>query len=407
MNRGMLNRIVVFLICIFFNILSASAQILEKANNPIKTDADIAVGASRTELYLPLLKGKTVAIVGNHTSLIGKRHLVDSLLQAGIHIKILFSPEHGFRGNQDAGQDINNSKDKLTGLPIISLYGDHKKPAAKDLQGVDIVLFDLQDVGARFYTYLSTLHYVMQACAENKKKCILLDRPNPNGYYVDGPVMEQKNESFVGLHPVPIVYGMTIGEYAEMINGEGWLGKNMKCDLTVIPLKGYSHLDLYQLPVPPSPNLPTMTAVYLYPSLCLFEGTVISVGRGTDYPFQVIGHPKLKDGSFSFTPQSRHGASDPLYKGQKCQGYDLREFGQIFIVNYKKLYLFWLSGTYKTFPDKASFFNNYFRSLSGNDSLEEQIKRGEAEEAIRAGWQAGLTRFKAIRKKYLLYTDFE
>jgi uncharacterized protein YbbC (DUF1343 family) len=407
MNQHILNRIVVYLAYMCLSNTLVSAQILEKANNPVKTDADIAVGASRMGLYLPLLKGKRVAVVANHTSVFGKKHLVDSLLLAGVQIKILFSPEHGFRGNEDAGQDVNNSRDKQTGLPIVSLYGDHKKPSPKDLEGIDLILFDLQDVGARFYTYLSTLHYVMQACAENNKNFILLDRPNPNGYYIDGPVMEKKNESFVGLHPVPIVYGMTIGEYAEMINGEGWLGKGLKCNLKVIPLKGYSHADLYQLPVPPSPNLPTMTAVYLYPSLCLFEGTVISVGRGTDHPFEVIGHPRLRGATFSFTPQSRQGASAPLYKGQKCQGYDLREFGQIFIVNYRKLYLFWLAGTYKSFPDKSLFFNNYFRSLSGTDSLEEQIKKGIDEESIRASWQDGLCKFKLIRKKYLLYPDFE
>jgi uncharacterized protein YbbC (DUF1343 family) len=397
--------LILSLLVLFFPCIPA--QVLTRADNPIKTDKDIKTGARRMQEYLPILQGKTIAVVGNHTSLIGKTHLVDSLIALGIKIKVLFSPEHGFRGNEDAGKDIDNSKDKKTGLPIISLYGDHKKPSAKDLEGVDIVLFDLQDVGARFYTYLSTLHYVMQGCTENQKQLILLDRPNPNGYYIDGPVMEEKYKSYVGLHPVPVVYGMTIGEYAQMINGEGWLGNGLKCDLKVVPLEGYNHNDLYQLPVPPSPNLPNMTAVYLYPSLCFFEGTVISVGRGTDYPFQVIGQPKLEGGKFSFTPKSKPGATDPMYKDQVCRGYDLREFGEVYVMNYKRLYLYWLDGCYKKSPDKTKFFNNYFLSLSGTATLEQQVKAGKTEDEIRATWQPGLKTFKAIRKKYLLYRDFE
>jgi uncharacterized protein YbbC (DUF1343 family) len=400
-------RIDVFVVFMILLSPLAWAQAPEKSVNQVKTDADITVAAKRLDQYLPLIRGKTIALVGNHTSLIGKTQLADSLLALGIRIKVLFSPEHGFRGTQDAGKDIHNSKDKKTGLPIVSLYGDHKKPSAKDLEGVDIVVFDLQDVGARFYTYLSTLHYTMQACAENKKELILLDRPNPNGFFIDGPVMEEKHESFVGLHAVPVVYGMTIGEYAKMINGEGWLGKGLECKLHVVTLTGYSHSDLYQLPVPPSPNLPTMEAVHLYPSLCLFEGTVISVGRGTDLPFEVIGHPKLQQTPYSFVPTSRKGALDPPYKGQKCMGYDLRDFGKIFIVNYKKLYLFWIEGCYHKFPDKNTFFNNYFYSLSGTDMLEQQIKEGKTEEMIRETWQPALNRFKEIRKKYLLYPDFD
>jgi uncharacterized protein YbbC (DUF1343 family) len=390
-----------------FLVFPAYAQLQARADNVVKTDAEITVGARRLDLYLPLLKGKTIAIAGNQTSLICKTHLVDSLRSLGIKIKVLFCPEHGFRGKLDAGQDVDNSKDKKTGIPIISLYGDHKKPSAAELQGVDVVLFDIQDVGARFYTYLSTLHYIMQACAENKKELILLDRPNPNGHYIDGPVMEDAHRSFVGMHPVPVVYGMTIGEYAGMLNEEGWLGKGLKCRLKVIPLQGYTHSDLYQLPVPPSPNLTTMAAVYLYPSLCLFEGTVISVGRGTDYPFQIIGHPKLEGATFSFTPSGRPGALDPPYKGQKCMGYDLREFGKVYIVNYRKLYLFWLQGCYRNFPDKTGFFNTYFTSLAGTGELEQQIKSGKTEEEIRASWEPGIRKFKEIRKKYLLYKDFE
>ncbi|MFI5148343.1 MAG: exo-beta-N-acetylmuramidase NamZ domain-containing protein [Bacteroidia bacterium] len=371
-----------------------------------KTDADIKTGASRLDQYLPLLKGKQVAFVGNHTSRIGKQHLLDSLIYLGIKVRILFSPEHGFRGKEDAGQDVNNSRDKKTGLTIISLYGNHKQPSAADLEGADIVLFDLQDVGARFYTYLSTLHYVMKACAENHKPLLLLDRPNPNGFYIDGPVMEDKYRSFVGLHPVPIVYGMTIGEYAQMVNEEGWLGAGLKCDLTIVKLQGYSHSDLYQLPVPPSPNLGSMPAVYLYPSLCLFEGTVISVGRGTDHPFEVIGHPKLKGGTTSFTPHSKPGATNPLYNGKKCVGYDFGEYGREGIFDYKKLKLDWLALCYKNYPDKAKFFNSYFTALCGTNSLEEAVKLGKSEEEIRAGWEDGLKKFRLIRKKYLLYTDF-
>jgi uncharacterized protein YbbC (DUF1343 family) len=390
-----------------FLFQTANAQVTARLDNQVKTDKEITVGARRLELYLPELKGKTIAIAGNQTSLIGTCHLVDSLVSLGVKIKVLFSPEHGFRGKLDAGQEVKNSKDKKTGLPIVSLFGEHKKPTSKDLEGVDIVLFDIQDVGARFYTYLTTLHYIMQACAENNKKLIVLDRPNPNGHYVDGPVMEDSHRSFVGLHPVPIVYGMTIGEYARMVNEEGWLGKGLKCKLQVIPLDGYSHSDLYQLPVAPSPNLQTMGAIYLYPSLCLFEGTIISVGRGTDYPFQMIGHPHLTGTGFSFTPESRPGAADPPYKGQKCMGYDLREFGKVYMASYRQIYLFWLEGTYKNSPDKESFFNNYFTSLSGTTALEKQIKDRTEEGKIRESWEPGLKKFRLIRKKYLLYPDFE
>jgi len=383
------------------------AQVVAKLENQVKTDKEITVGAKRLDLYLPMLKGKTVAIAGNQTSLIGGCHLVDSLLTLGIKIKLIFSPEHGFRGKQDAGQEVNNSKDRKTGLPIVSLYGDHKKPSAKELSEIDVVVFDIQDVGARFYTYLSTLHYIMEACAESKKELIILDRPNPNGHYVDGPVMEDAHQSFVGLHPVPIVYGMTIGEYARMLNEEGWLGKGIRCNLRVIPLEGYSHSDLYQLPVAPSPNLQTMSAVYLYPSLCLFEGTCISVGRGTEAPFEMIGHPKLQGALFSFIPTSRIGAADPPYKGQKCMGYDLREFGKVYMANNRRLYLFWLLGTYKNYPDKQQYFNTYFTSLSGTSFLEKQVKEGKTEDEIRESWKPALVKFKQIRKKYLLYPDFE
>ncbi len=385
----------------------AFAQIKEIRRSD-KASGSIKTGADRTEEYLPLLKGKAVAVVANPTSVIGKTHLVDSLLRSGITIKKVFCPEHGFRGDNDAGENVKSYKDKKTGLTIISLYGKNHKPLPADLKDVQTVIFDIQDVGVRFYTYISTLNYVMEACAENNKPLIVLDRPNPNGFYVDGPVLEDKYKSFVGLNPVPIVYGMTVGEYARMLNGEGWLKGGVKCDLRIITVRGYTHSDYYNLPVKPSPNLPNMGSVYLYPSLCLFEGTVISVGRGTEAPFEMIGHPKLTNAPFKFTPKSIPGASkNPPYEGQVCQGYDLRNFGDMYIKNFGKLYLFWLQGTYKNMPDKAAYFNEYFFSLTGTATLKQQIVEGKSEEDIRRSWEPGLKKFKEIRKKYLLYQDFE
>jgi uncharacterized protein YbbC (DUF1343 family) len=402
-----INKITILSLFILFQI-KVHSQGITLVDNITKTLNDIQVGADRTSEYLPLLKGKSIAIVANQSSNIKKTHLVDSLLSLGIDIKKAFCPEHGFRGTVDAGENVKTYKDKKTGLAIISLYGKtNKKPSAADLKNVDIVVFDIQDVGVRFYTYLSTLHYVMEACAENKKKLIVLDRPNPNGHYIDGPVMEDKYKSFLGLHPVPLVYGMTIGEYAEMINGEGWLKNKVKCDLQVIHLVGYTHKDLYQLPVRPSPNLPNMTSVYLYPSLGLFEGTVMSVGRGTDLPFQVIGHPNLKGGNYTFTPQPRTGATEPKYNGQLCRGYNLAEFGAEYMKDTHKLYLFWLIGSYKNIADKEDFFDENFNFHAGNATLKKQIQEGVSEEAIRKSWDDGLKKFKVIRKKYLLYTDFE
>jgi uncharacterized protein YbbC (DUF1343 family) len=269
-----------------------------------------------------------------------------------------------------------------------------------------VLIFDIQDVGVRFYTYLSTLHYVMEAAAENKKQVIVLDRPNPNGYYIDGPVLEDKYKSFLGLHPVPLVYGMTIGEYAQMINGEGWLKGGVKCDLKVIPLEGYTHSDMYELPVRPSPNLPNMSSVYLYPSLGLFEGTVVSVGRGTDLPFQVIGHPNIDKGTYEFTPQPKPGAMEPKYKGQLCKGFNLSEFGQEYMKDCKKINLFWLQGMYSKTPDKSTFFDENFNYHAGNSTLRQQIKDGLPEDKIRKSWDPALQRFKVIRQKYLLYADF-
>lgn len=387
---------------------SVNAQpVLVKIDNVKKTSSDLEVGAEQMELYLPALKGKAVAIVGNQTSMVKRAHLVDTLLSRGVNIKKVFCPEHGFRGDADAGEYLKSYKDKRTGLPIISLYGKLNKPAAADLKDVDIIIYDIQDVGARFYTYISTMHYVMEACAENKKKMIILDRPNPNGHYVDGPVLEEKFRSFVGMHPVPVVHGMTVGEYAQMINGEGWLKNKVKCDISVIPVSNYIHTDLYQLPVKPSPNLPNMRAVYLYPSLCFFEGTVISVGRGTEFPFQVIGHPKLQNANFTFTPKSTPGAKNPPYKDSLCYGHDLRDFADIFVSGTRQVYLYWLIGTYKNYPDKKNYFNNYFNSLAGNAILKQQIIDGVKEEDIRKSWEPGIKKFKEIRKKYLLYKDFE
>jgi uncharacterized protein YbbC (DUF1343 family) len=383
------------------------AQGIIQIDNTIKTINDIKMGADRTSEYIPLLKGKSVAVVANQSSMIKNTHLVDSLIKLGVNIKKVFCPEHGFRGTVDAGEKVETIKDAKTGLSIISLYGkNNKKPSAADLKDVDVMIFDIQDVGVRFYTYLSTLNYVMEACSENNKLLIVLDRPNPNGYYIDGPVMEDPYKSFLGLHPVPLVYGMTIGEYAQMINGEGWLKDGEKCNLKVITLQGYSHSDLYELPVKPSPNLPNMASVYLYPSLGLFEGTVVAVGRGTDSPFQVIGLPSLQKTNYTFTPEPKPGAMEPKYSGQLCHGYNLKDFGSEYMKDFKKIYLYWLIGTYQNTPDKATFFDENFNYHAGNATLQKQIKDGVPEEEIRKSWQPGLQKFLPIRKKYLLYKDF-
>lgn len=396
----------VFALWLFGNS-SVWTQILRQPAWKIKEASQLTVGAQRTEAYLSLLKGKRVAVVANHTSMIGNTHLVDSLLSLSVQVVKVFSPEHGFRGVADAGEHVTTGIDQKTGLPIISLYGKNKKPTDEQLADVDVILFDIQDVGARFYTYISTMTYVMEAAAKLGKKVIILDRPNPNGHYVDGPVLEEKFKSFVGLHPVPVVHGMTVGEYAYMINEEKWLEGGKKCDLTVIECKDYDHSTLYQLPINPSPNLPTMAAVYLYPSLCFFEGTVISVGRGTDKPFQVVGHPKLKDAPYKFTPQSRTGAKNPKYIGQLCYGYDLTNFGNDFIRDSGTIYLFWLIDLYNRYHNKTEFFNSYFDKLAGTDHLKKQIIAGSTEEEIRKSWKTDIEQFKIIRKKYLLYSDFE
>tara|TARA_B100000900_G_scaffold388402_1_gene380398 strand:- start:2635 stop:3777 length:1143 start_codon:yes stop_codon:yes gene_type:complete len=357
---------------------------------------NITTGAARINDYLPIIIDKEIAIVGNQTSMINNTHIVDTLLSLNIKIKKVFSPEHGFRGNKDAGALIENDIDSKTNLPIISLYGKNKKPSHKDLQDIDIIIFDIQDVGARFYTYISTLHYVMEAAAENNIQLIVLDRPNPNGHYIDGPVREKKYESFVGMHPVPIVYGMTIGEYAKMINGEKWISQ--KCDLKIIKITGYNHNSHYDLPIKPSPNLPNSRSINLYPSLCLFEGTNVSVGRGTKFPFQHFGAPYIKS-NYSFVPKSGKGSKYPKHENKICYGTDLR-----FQENYlDQLNLVWLINCYKETTDKEKFFNNFFDKLAGNDKLRKQIISGKSIDEIRKSWQNDLINFKKIRNKYLLY----
>lgn len=382
-------------------------QVTQKqaAQKVTPTPKHIIAGAEQLDKYLPALKGKKVAIVANQTATVGKKHLADVLLQKGIQLKTLFSPEHGFRGKADAGAKIKDGKDPITGLPVISLYGKNRKPHAEQLAGIDVMLFDIQDVGARFYTYISTLHYVMEACAENNIALIILDRPNPNGHYVDGPVLDPKFKSFVGMHPIPIIHGMTIGEYGRMINGEGWLKDHIKVDLTVIPCKNYTHQTPYVLPLKPSPNLPNERSILLYPSLCLFEGTVISIGRGTSTQFQLIGHPDLPKGDTIFTPRPGPGSKYPKLEGKACNGLNLSKISPTTIRSQAQINLNYLVDTYKNFPDKEHFFleNHFFDKLAGSDVLRKQISAGLSAKEIRATWQVELNKFKEMRKQYLQY----
>ena len=365
-------------------------------------DKDHYVSAAmQLEDYLPLLEGQRVGVVGNQTSIVGKTHLVDTLLSLSVNVRKIYTPEHGFRGNADAGAKVNSGKDEKTGLPIVSLYGKNKKPTPEMLQGIDIILFDLQDVGVRFYTYISTMSYVMEAAAENDIPVIVLDRPNPNGFYVDGPVLKAENKSFVGMHQVPVVYGMTIGEYAKMVNGEGWLKNGVTCDLTVIPIQDYNRNAIYELPVKPSPNLPNWESVYLYPTLCFFEGSIVSLGRGTETPFQVYGHPDMR-GSYTFTPKSTSGASKPLLEGQRCRGENLVEYAHDYAHNANELHLEWIIEAYQQLKGK-DFFIDYFRLLAGDKQLRRDIENGKSADEIRASWADDLEAFKAIREKYLLY----
>jgi uncharacterized protein YbbC (DUF1343 family) len=370
--------------------------------------AQLKTGAQATNEYLPLLQSKKVALVINQTSLINKTPLADSLISLKIKIAKIFIPEHGLFGNVEAGGKVNSSTYKKTGIPVVSVYGNKLKPTAADLKGIDVVVFDIQDVGVRFYTYISTLSYVMEACAENNVQMIVLDRPNPNGFYIDGPVLEKEYTSFVGLHPVPVVYGMTIGEYARMVNGEGWLKNNLKCKLTVISLTNYIHEYRYFLPVPPSPNLKTQESVYLYPSLCFFEGTDVSVGRGTDHPFELVGKPGFKPGNISFTPRSIPGISDhPPYENIECRGFNVAEFCEDYILLTRRIYLFWLKGFYEQSDHKDQFFNSFFDKLAGTNKLREQIIKGATVPEIQKSWQPDIDKFKLIRSKYLLYPDFK
>jgi len=365
---------------------------------------DYVSGAMQTELYIPLITDKKVGIVTNQTGIIGNTHLVDSLVARGVDIVRIFTPEHGFRGNADAGAKVNSGRDEATDIEIASLYGKTKKPTPQMLGGIDIILFDLQDVGVRFYTYISTLAYVMEAAAENGIPVVVLDRPNPNGFYIDGPVLKKENTSFVGMHAVPVVYGMTIGEYGYMVNGEGWLKDGVKCDLTVIPIPEYHRTAIYELPVKPSPNLPDWQSIYLYPTLCFFEGTEVSVGRGTDKPFRIYGSPDMK-GPFAFTPKSKDGASKPKYEGQVCHGYDKTDYAENYDNTPKLLQTEWLTEACSQYGEKT-FFGNYFRLLAGNEEFSKQIKQGLSPDEIRASWQEDLNSFKETREKYLIYEDF-
>ena len=381
-----------------------------KVKSPLLTkstsDSAVITGAQQTALYLPLLKGKTIALVVNQTSLIGNTHLVDSLISLGVKIKTIFAPEHGFRGDHSAGAKVSSAIDQKTGIAITSLYGKSRKPSQEQLSGIEAVVFDIQDVGVRFYTYISTMHYVMEACAEKKIPMIVLDRPNPNGYYVDGPVLDIKFKSFIGMHPVPLVHGMTVGEFATMINGEKWLTGGAKCELTVIKLQGYTHQTLYKLPVRPSPNLASMESIYLYPSLGLFEGTNVSVGRGTPKPFEWIGRPGLGHGNTKYTPVKIPGvADDPPYEGKECRGILLTEFCNHYLKDSKQIYLDWLILFYKNnrAEDGDFFITSSFDRLAGSDQLRQQIMAGKSSEDIRATWQEGLEKYKTMRKKYLLY----
>jgi uncharacterized protein YbbC (DUF1343 family) len=378
----------------------------QKSNQNAST-VKIKTGAEKINVYLPLLKGKNIAIVANQTSVIEKRekkkenrlftHVVDSLLSLNIKIKKVFAPEHGFRGKADAGEIIKDGFDAKTGLQIVSLYGKNKKPSTIQLKGIDAVVFDIQDVGARFYTYISSLHYVMEACAEMGIPVIILDRPNPNAHYVDGPVLESAHSSFVGMHKVPVVYGMTIGEYGKMINGEKWLKDGIQCDLTVIPLENYIHQTKYSLPIKPSPNLPNDKSINLYPSLCFFEGTNVSAGRGTAMQFQIYGSPFLEKSTFSFTPQANEGAKYPKYKNKRCFGEDLRTAR-----NENKLNLSYLIKAYQQNTTKE-FFNTFFTKLAGTEKLQKQLEKEVSEKEIRASWKKDLEAFKEVRNKYLIY----
>ena len=414
-------------------LLIAPALVSYSQKSAPNTPGPILAGAERLSVYLPFLKGKNVGIFANHTSTVGSSHLVDTLKKSDVSIKVIFGPEHGFRGTADAGEKIGNYIDEQTGIPVVSLYGSKRRPSEEDLKDVDIMLFDIQDVGVRFYTYISSLEEYMNAAFEYGKPLLILDRPNPNGFYVDGPVLEKKFKSFVGMQPVPVVYGMTIGEYAMMLAGERWLSekanqrheyykraKNTPPDtmfhFMVIKCGNYTHDSKYVLPVRPSPNLPEIQSIYWYPSTCYFEGTVLSEGRGTEKPFQIFGHPDLPKNLYAFTPISRDGAKEPKLKDKLCYGWNLSGTPeQVLRQVDNRIQLKYLIEAYKKFPEKNKFFiapksgkweESFFNKLAGNAKLMEQLKAGVSEKDIRKSWEPGLAKFKAIRKKYLLYPDF-
>lgn len=393
-----LNRVKLWICSLAISLSSGIDSALAQTNSPPSQPHSpiVQVAAERTEAYLPLLYGKRLGLVVNPTSRVGQQHLVDYLFSQGQQIQTIFAPEHGFRGGADAGEHISNSQDPKTGLPIVSLYGSNKQPSPQQLQNIDLLIFDIQDVGVRYYTYISTLHYLMEAAAEAGLPLLILDRPNPNGAYIDGPVLETELSSFVGMHPIPLLHGLTVAELARMIIGEGWLKSKKPLALSIIPVANYSHQTFYSLPVRPSPNLPTDQAIALYPSLGLFEGTIVSVGRGTTTPFEVLGVPSASVGLFSFLPLSRPGANSPPYLGQVCYGYDLRQREA------HGLDLSLLLEMYKQQPG-SQFFNPFFKKLAGTTELQDQIIAGWSEAQIRESWQANLKAYQHIRTRYLLY----
>lgn len=394
-------KLLLIIAAIFLSLFSCSIHGQEN-----KKEEKIITGAARVNNYIPAIKGKRIGIISNHTSLVNGVHLVDTLLALDMNVIKIFSPEHGFRGDVDAGASIGNYLDQKTGLPVISLYGKHHQPTGKDLENLDILIFDIQDVGVRFYTYLSTLHYVMESCAKHDVPLLILDRPNPNGHYVDGQILDTIYRSFVGIHPVPVVYGLTIGEFAGMINGEKWLDNGRECNVSVIPCLNYTHDSLYQLPVNPSPNLPNMHSVYLYPSLGLFEGTVMSVGRGTGFPFQVFGHPAMLHVNFTFVPRSIPGKSTyPKHEGELCRGVNLMDIPLDSLKSLKKINPTWIIEAYRK-TEVNDFFNSFFYNLSGTSELKAQIINDVPVDKIRLSWQEDIHQYMKTRNKYLLYPDF-
>ncbi len=388
----MIRCVLTFSFLAFFFVSACKAQ---------PDSSNLILGAGQLDSILPEISNKNVGLLVNHTSYAGDKHLVDLLLEKDIKIQAIFAPEHGFRGKADAGEEIKDGVDQKTGIKVMSLYGNTKRPSKSMMEGLDVVIFDIQDVGVRFYTYISTMHYMMEACAENGVKMIVLDRPNPNGSIVDGPILDPKYKSFVGMHPIPVIHGLTVGELALMINGEGWLRDGLKCDLQVVPMLHWKHSDHYTLPIPPSPNLPNDRAVKLYPSLCFFEGTHISIGRGTLFPFQVIGYPDKRFGEFSFTPQSIDGmAKQPMHEGTTCFGIDLRQ-----ATPPDHLDLGYILQYYKLWNSADPFFTRYFDTLAGTDKLRLQIEKGVSLGEIRKSWEEGLNSFKEKRKKFLLYGE--